>query len=291
MKNHDIAILILAHHNPEHLSLLINQLKNDFDVYVQIDKKSKLSIEDLPKHKSVSYYKAIEVYWGHVSQVYNMEFIFRKAFAVGHKHYCMISGDDFPVKSNTYIKDFFLNNENKNFMYSNPLPIKTWGFNHGFDRLDRYWFMKSNNRKIVKILGRITLGSQRLLGIKIKRYPINYYAGSNWINITHDGLRVVFNFIENNPKFLKKLKHSRATDEIWIQSILMNSNLKHTIVNDDLRYIDWEKGPSFPRILDMTDLKSILKSKALFGRKFNCRTSDELYTILKEEIACNKICK
>ncbi len=284
MKQHDIAILILAHHHPEHLSLLIEQLKDDFNVYVQIDKKSDLVIDDLPQYTTVKYFKTIEVYWGHVSQIYNMEFIFRKAYEVGHKRYCMISGDDFPIKSNAYIKDFFAKNTESNFMYANPLPIKTWGFNHGFDRLDRYWFMESNNRNLVKIKGRLTLGLQRALGIKIKRFPITYYAGSNWINLSHDALKVVFTFLETNPNFLKKLKHSRATDEIWIQSILMDSHLKTTIVNDDLRYIDWEKGPDFPRALDLTDLEAILNSKALFGRKFSFNTADALFKELKQKL-------
>ena len=280
-----IAILILAHHNPKQLSLLIDQLKDDFDIYVQIDKKSSLSIETLPQYNSVSYYKEIEVYWGHVSQVYNMEFIFKKAFEKGYERYCMISGDDFPIKSNIYIKSFFEKHKTDNFMYANPLPIKTWGFNHGFDRLDRYWFMKTNKRPLVKALGRITLGIQRMLGVKIKRYPMDYYAGSNWINLSHEALEIVFAFLEQHPNFMDKLKYSRATDEIWIQSILMNSSLKDKVINDDLRYIDWEKGPDYPRTLDHTDLESIVKSKALFGRKFKFTdNTDNLYLKLLNKI-------
>ncbi len=265
----NIAILILAHHKPEQLSVLVNHLKEDFDIYIQIDKKSNLEIDDLPKANNVYCYKDVEVFWGHFSQVKNMHYVLEKAYLKGYTHYCYISGDDLPIKNNDYIKSFFNKNSDSIYMYANPLPIKTWGFNHGFDRLDRYWFMKVNNRKIAKIIGRILLVTQRALGIKIKRFPIDYYAGSNWINLTHESVSYIFTFLKENPKYFEKLKYSRATDEIWVQSILMNSPLKNNIVNDDLRYIDWETGPGFPKVLDESDLTKIEASKALFGRKFN----------------------
>lgn len=269
MTSYNIAILILAHHNPKQLSVLINHLQPDFDVYVQIDKKSSLNTKELPAHPNVFYFKEIEVYWGHVSQVFNMKFILEQAFKKGYDRYCIISGDDLPIKSNTHIKEFFNAHKAHIFMYANPLPIKTWGFNHGFDRLDRYWWLKTDKRNFVKVLGRITLIIQRFLIIKIKRYPIKYYAGSNWLNLTHESLEYLFNFLNENPAFLKKLKYSRATDEIWVQSVIMNSPLKEHVVNDDLRYIDWVTGPDYPRTLDESDLNKIKKSKSLFARKFN----------------------
>jgi len=280
MKQHQIAILILAHHNSEQLSLLINHLKPDFDIYVQIDKKSNLKIDQLPKALNVNYFKEIEVYWGHFSQILNMKFILEQAFKKGYERYCFISGDDFPIKSNQYIIDFFSKNKNHVYMYANPLPIKTWGFNYGFDRLDRYWFMKTDNRKLAKIRGRITLGIQQVLGIKIKRFPLKYYAGSNWLNLTHESVEFIFSFLDKAPEFLKKLKYSRATDEIWIQSIIMNFPLKDKVVNTDLRYIDWESGPDYPRILTIDDLEKLKKSKALFARKFDFVNNTKLFKIL-----------
>jgi hypothetical protein len=278
MKN-TIAILILAHHNPEQLGLLIEHLCPDFDVFVQIDKKSALTIEGLPVRDNVHYYKEIPVFWGHVSQIWNMKFILEKAYALGYDRYCYISGEDFPIKSNSYIQQFFDAHADTIYMYANPLPIATWGFNKGFDRLDRYWFMKFNHRPFVKVLGRATLIIQRILGFKIKRYPLAYYAGSNWLNLTHESVAYLFHFLEQNPKFIKKLKHSRATDEIWVQSVLMNSPLKEKIVNDDLRYIDWTTGPEYPRILDKNDISKIENSEALFARKFKNDRDEKFFKL------------
>ncbi|MEL0456402.1 beta-1,6-N-acetylglucosaminyltransferase [Flavobacteriaceae bacterium SZ-1-7] len=272
-----IAIIILAHHNPEQLSILINHLKTDFDLYVQIDKKSDLQINALPVGQNIFYHKDIEVYWGDFSQVLSMYTILKNAYLKkDYDNYLYISGDDFPIKTNTFIKNFFNKNKSSIFMYANPLPISTWGFNHGFDRLDRYWFMKIKSRKFVKALARFTLYLQRLFFIKNKRFPLKYYAGSNWINLTRESVTYIFNFIEKNPTFFKRLKYSRATDELWAQSILMNSPLKEKIVNHDLRYIDWSKGPDYPRTLDLTDYDNLLESDALFARKINIKKDKEL---------------
>lgn len=265
----NIAILILAHHNPKQLSLLVNHFYTDFNVYVQIDKKSDLIIEELPKNDNVIYFKEINVYWGDFSLVENMLFLFKKAYKNRHSHYLLISGDDLPIKSNKEIISFFKANQNKIYMYANPLPIKTWELNNGFDRLDRYWYMKIKSRNLVKIINKIFLYAQRVLGIKLKRFPIKYFAGSQWLNLTYESLKLVFNFLEKNPDYLKKLKYSRATDEIWIQSIIMNSALREKVINNDLRYIDWTSGPEFPRILNENDENKLLESDALFARKFN----------------------
>ncbi len=36
-----------------------------------------------------------------------------------------------------------------------------------------------------------------------------------------------------------------------------------------LRYIDWETGPEFPKLLDNSDFKKLMNSNALFARKIN----------------------
>lgn len=283
-----IAIIILAHHNPEQLSILINHLKTDFDLYVQIDKKSELQINTLPVGKNIFYHKDIEVYWGGFSQVLSMYSILKKTYSNKlYNNIIYISGEDFPIKSNTYIKNFFLENNKNIYMYANPLPIASWGFNHGFDRLDRYWYMKFKSRKWAKIFARLSLYTQRALFIKNKRFPLKYYAGSNWVNLTHESAKYILNFIENNPIFFKKLKYSRATDEIWIQSILMNSYLKENVVNFDLRYTNWNKGPDYPRTFDLTDYEALMSSSALFARKFNIKKNKDILLKVKEKVSEN----
>lgn len=52
-----ICFLIAAHKNQNQLMRLLNHLKKDFDIYVHIDKKSKLDI------------KSFKIYYVSVSQI------------------------------------------------------------------------------------------------------------------------------------------------------------------------------------------------------------------------------
>ncbi|WP_405292904.1 beta-1,6-N-acetylglucosaminyltransferase [Algibacter sp. Ld11] len=262
-----IAVLILAHSNSEALTRTITLLSQNFDIFVQIDKKSKLNIDDLPKITNCFYFKEITVFWGGYSQIENMCFILREAFNPKYSHYVFISGEDIPIKSNSYISSFFNENIKNSYMSARKFPVSSLGFNGGLDRVQRYWFMKINNRLIAKIVARLTLFVQKLFHIKVKTFKIDFYGGSNWINISHEALQYVFNFLNENPSYMKKLKYSRATDEVWIQSILMNSPLRDNIILDDLRYTDWESGPEYPKTLTIQDYQKIIESNALFARK------------------------
>lgn len=279
---HSIAIIILAHHNAIQLSRLINHLSNDFELYVQIDSKSNIEIEDMPKSRHVHYSKAIKTFWGHLSLADTMYKALERAYKGRHEYYMFISGDDLPIKSNYLMKKIIKKNINKNFFYANKMPISSLGLNGGTDRLERYWFMGMSNRFLVKAICRVTLPIQRLIHIKRKPYFKDNYIGSQWVNLNYEAVEYVLSFLKEHPKFWRSLKYSRAVDEIWIQTIIMNTEKELPVIQYDLRYIDWESGPEFPRILKLEDLVSITSSDALFARKVDQRKAPELADALFE---------
>jgi hypothetical protein len=57
-------------------------------------------------------------------------------------------------------------------------------------------------------------------------------------------------------------------DELFFQTIIMNSQLRDTVENDDLRYLDWSREPA-PAVFTAADLPSLLESRQLFARKFD----------------------
>ena len=44
-------------------------------------------------------------------------------------------------------------------------------------------------------------------------------------------------------------KTALIPDEMFFQTLLMHSEFKNTIENNNLRYIDWDSGPEYPRCL------------------------------------------
>lgn len=58
-----IAIMMLIHEYKEQQKILIRNLAKDFDVFVHVDKRSKIKVEDL-EMKNVFPYSKYKVYWG-----------------------------------------------------------------------------------------------------------------------------------------------------------------------------------------------------------------------------------
>jgi hypothetical protein len=59
-------------------------------------------------------------------------------------------------------------------------------------------------------------------------------------------------------------------DEIFYQTILLNSPLQQTVVNDEVHYIAWPElsGPH-PDILGVPDFDRFMATDKLFARKFD----------------------
>jgi hypothetical protein len=79
----------------------------------------------------------------------------------------------------------------------------------------------------------------------------------------------VRDFVERNPRFMRFFRHAGIPDESFFQTILLNSPLAGSVVDDDLHYADWSEGRSHPRTLGLADLDRVLASGELFARKFD----------------------
>jgi hypothetical protein len=77
--------------------------------------------------------------------------------------------------------------------------------------------------------------------------------------------------------FLDAIGTAYVPEEIFFQTYFLNSPMRGSIVNDDLRYTDWRKrNGSIPAFLDESDLEPLLRSKALFARKVSSDISSDL---------------
>ena len=100
--------------------------------------------------------------------------------------------------------------------------------------------------------------------------------------LSGDHVRYLYDFwhTEKGRIAIKEFKTVAWPDEIYFQTILLNSKYKNNVINKMLWYVDWRKGPWLPRVLDMTDLDLLKKSNELFARKFDIPGSDELLNTL-----------
>jgi hypothetical protein len=68
----------------------------------------------------------------------------------------------------------------------------------------------------------------------------------------------------------------RIPDEIFFQTILMNSPLSKKIINRKLTYVDWNFSPA-PKVLDDSDLEKVFRSDDFFARKFDLRKDPQIF--------------
>ncbi|MDR1784066.1 MAG: beta-1,6-N-acetylglucosaminyltransferase [Dysgonamonadaceae bacterium] len=273
-----IAILILAHSNPNQLKMLIDSLKQDFSVFVHIDAKSDISPDFFEKDRNVFIIKKYKVYWADISIVHSTIELMYAAYNDGCEYFVLISGLDLPVKTGEGIKEIIANNPKQNFFYYEQLPRSVWPLNGGWDRLEYYWDILKN-KKHPTIKNRIFGISRRIckvLKIKRKLYPIIYYGGSEWFNLSRQTVRYILDFLEKNPDYIKSFEHTYAPDEIFFQTIIMNSKYASTVVNDDKRYVDWVSGPDYPRTLTIDDYDKMMSWDAFFARKFDEKVDNKI---------------
>lgn len=76
--------------------------------------------------------------------------------------------------------------------------------------------------------------------------------------------------------------HTRCADELFLQTILMNSVFKDNITGDNLRYVDFKRGK--PYVWRKEDIDELLSAPGIFARKFD----EQIDSVIVDEI-CNAV--
>jgi hypothetical protein len=88
-----------------------------------------------------------------------------------------------------------------------------------------------------------------------------------------------------NPALVRFFKYVDVPDEIFFQTVLLNSPYRDIIVNDNLRHIDW-KDPTAgsPAVLTRSDFPALAESPKLFARKFDVRVDAGILDMIDERL-------
>ncbi len=97
------------------------------------------------------------------------------------------------------------------------------------------------------------------------------FTGSAHWCLSRACLEQVAELRTSRPGVVQFFRRVAVPDETFFQTVLLSSPLAGTVVNDDLRYIDWSGGSNSPRVLTSQDLGVLLESGDLFARKFDPR--------------------
>lgn len=260
---------MLIHKYQSQVNRLVNHLSNDFDVYVHIDKNSKIRIS---KTKNVFVYNKYRTPWGSFNAIKAIILLVNTAYQNDkYDRYIYLSGQDLPLKNNKELTAFFCNNNNE-YIENYYLPLEQW------DNCKINYY-----KRFLKKLYECFFKS---------KLNYNFYSGSSWFCLTNNCIRKMMEYISSDKMFIKifhltsMLYWEDCSDEKFFQT-LIHRIIGLKIINHNLHYIDWgKKRKKHPLTLCIQDYEKVLYSNALFARKFDetidCEIIDKIYISINE---------
>ncbi len=282
-----IAYIILAHKLPEQLVRLVRKLNTDMaSFFIHVDKKTdgetyRKMTEPLSEYENVYFLDRYARYYGDFNHVKPTLDGIQKILALGKRYdyIILMTGQHYPIKSNSQIQKALQDSGGQSFVEYFSLPDERWkDGNGGLDRIN-YWhlhwrgweFAFLKRRHFLKrVPDRVWSALVKILPMR-RNLPRNFkeYGGSAYWCLTRECAEYIDEFVRRNDDFVKFFKHVKIAEEIFFQTILMNSHLKNRLTNDNLRYIIWPPSSRHPAILGKQDFENFIKTDKLFARKFD----------------------
>jgi hypothetical protein len=273
------VVLIQGHKEPAIINRMIRAFRHpDISVCVSLDKKSGIGAAEIdPAARFLGAER--DIWWGDFSLVQaNLD-----GFAEIHRsegeygHLILVSGQDYPVWSNERIVRFLGEHAGRSFLHHAPLAPGGWP-----EAADRVEYFHYHGPSRVRSLGAKALrGAMRALGLK-RALPggLKPYGGANWFVLSRDAVGEVLAFAAANPAFVDFFRSVAIPDEQFYHTIILNSRLRGTVVNDSHRYVDWSDKLPNPKLLAAADYPAIAASGKMICRKVDAQTSLGLLDLL-----------
>lgn len=279
------VFLVTAYQDAPTLNRLVGKLLSYGQVLIHIDKNSPLQAKDVETHEGVQVYKKYKVNWGSYHHLKSVLFLLREAMRLDPDYVHVITGQDYPIVSAETFDAFFAGHEGKTFLDYEAVPEGSWMQ----ERYSYYWFTdcvehpKSFDFMPHPVIGKL-LRWQKRLGVKrqhIGGFATNeVYKGMVYVSLHLDAARYVVNYLSKHRAFERSLRTCLIPEEFCFQTILVNSSLRDTLVNDNLRYMDWQfRDGISPCVLNETDYDAIKTSGKLIMRKVSAQ-SNQLIELL-----------
>jgi hypothetical protein len=269
-----LAYIISAYKHPEQLLRLVHRLNTDTtSFFVHVDKKIDPSIhrnmtDALREYYNVHFVKRYKCDWGgfgHVAaSLEGIAEIWRTS--TPFQYAILLTGQDYPIKPNWYIEKFFADRNGELFLDFFPLPDPRWcnrGVASGMERVEAWHWRVFNRHFCFPPSARVPFKRRFTEGFK----P---FGGSSYWCLSRECIEYIYHLTRTNPEFVNFFRRVDVPDELFFQTLILNSPFKNRVRNDNLRYIIWKDLKSgSPAILRVEDYPDLLGSSKLFARKFD----------------------
>lgn len=257
----------------------INHIPNDWGIYIHIDKKSDITPSQINRGNIV---KLLSIHWGSREHLDAFLLLLQKAIESNenYDYYHLVTGQDFFAISPMKFDEVLGDNHNIYMGYFS-LPRPNW-WNY---RILKYKTLASCcdiRKPFYKIINIIYCYFQALTLQTRGLPPYSLYGGSVYCSLTREAVDEIITS-EIAKDLYRRLENSLCGEEIFFQTVLVNSTLRDKICNNHLRYMDWNvKIP--PKILLEEDFSQIKKEYYLFCRKLDSIKSSQLLQLIEKSI-------
>ncbi len=281
------AYLIMAHHHFYQLKILVSLLDDKRnDLFIHIDEKAenknlaKELCEATVRKSRIIWVSGIHVTWGGYSQIKCKLYLLKEARKIRkYRYYHLLSGDDLPLRNQDEIHAFFDVYSGQNFV-----NVGSEKYSKDAEERCRYYYFfqdvigksKWYEHIFLKVVRRLCVSLQKIICIdRIHESFKNGWKlchGSNWFSITDEFAGYV---LENKDWIYKAFHAGCCVDELFLQTLVMNSSWKDTLhintynngCKGNLRFIYFEN--HLPHIWISEDYEKLMESECLFARKFD----------------------
>jgi hypothetical protein len=271
------VFLIQAHRDLTQLNALVEQLRDDdFIVYVNLDRKCDLDPAQVdPAARQVR--RRVDVHWGTFSQVQAVLHSLAQIVAEvpAFDKVLFLSAQDFPLLSNARLKTALAALRGRELLDTVPIGTEEGQWAAGF----RYQYFHPGAGGTLHRLACSAANRLMRAGRLRRRLPggMRPFGGSSWWTLSRECICAVLDRIEREPGILRFFRRVDCPDEMFFQTLVMNSAFAGRVLAQNFRYIQWpENGARNPEVLDEDDFAHIAASTAHFCRKIDSRASAAL---------------
>jgi hypothetical protein len=260
------AYLVLAHEDVEMLNLLTKRLINTGFVYIHIDRKSPIMIEQIIQHPKVKITKQIKVNWGGFSIVEATRLLADQALENSATRLTLLSGLSYPLVSDEKLTEFAASNSELIGTWLVDLANQSKPFQKRFTTRHFSFHRKQD------LWGRILRKASRVICSLLPRFnpikelgSLSLTSGSQWWSVkskTYANAMDLNNQLNNVEEYFRKIE---CSDESFFGTLF--HHVSPDLIGHGTTYVKWT-GTGGPKPLTTHDLQiQQTEGTFLFTRK------------------------
>jgi hypothetical protein len=298
-----IAYIILAHKLPEQLVRLVRTLNTaSTSFFIHVDKKTdpqtyKRIVEPLSAYENVYFLKRHVIYYTDFNHLRAALVGLQKICSLGiqYDYVVLLTGQDYPLKSNKHIQKVLQEAKGNSYIEYFQLPSDEHWKNEdgGLDRVNYWYFhlhgrhiaLREKNRFVPPIVHPLLSRMLQISPLR-RKAPKNvkiFFGGSAYWCLARDCIDYVNDFVQLNSATVRFFKHVKIPEEIFFQTILLNSPFNTRLVNDNWWYVNWSTA-HHPPVLRKKDFESFMSTNKIFARKFDITEDGDVLDMIDRVI-------